>query len=46
MVAEMRRTAADRREPRAVVTAVLMGDPPMGRSAQDRRDGATGDSPW
>jgi hypothetical protein len=34
----MRRTATDRREPRSVVTAALMGDPKPGRSAQDAID--------
>ena len=32
----MRRTARDRLPPRRVVTAIILGDPPPGRSAQDK----------
>jgi hypothetical protein len=35
---EFRRTNVDRREPRQIVTRVLLGDPPPGRSAQDEID--------
>ena len=38
-----RRTAADARAPRRVVTAVLMGDPGPGRSAQDDLDSVRAD---
>jgi hypothetical protein len=31
-----RRVASDRRPPRGNVTAILMGDPPPGRSALDK----------
>lgn len=36
---DMHRTARDNQAPRRVLTAVLMGDPPVGRSAHDRMEG-------